>query len=97
MSHYDEVVFGKTKTGNKVAYKVKDGDALYSIYFKNGGETPDILKGMWTDVRQIENAITKYLNKDKLCKPDQIIADQKKNLKDSKKRPSKLKLKKAVA
>ena len=94
---YKEQIVGKTKTGKALAYRVKDGDPLYSIYFVGGGQLPSCLAGMWNDTRQIEAAITSYINKDKLCEPDQKEKDLKDNLKESKKRPSKLKLRKQDA
>lgn len=88
-----ETIVGKTKAGTKVGYRVKDGDAMYTIYFVGGGQLPANLEGMWTDERQATIAIGKYLNKDKLCAPDQKIKTEKKNLRESKKRPSRLKQK----
>jgi hypothetical protein len=85
------VIVGKTKAGTKIGYRVKEGDALYTIYFEGGGQLPASLEGMWTDARQTVNAIITYLNKEKLCKPDAEKKRLKDNLRDSKKRPSKLK------
>lgn len=92
---YKETIVGKTKTGKELAYRVLDGDALYSIYFKGGGQLPSCLSGKWNDTRQIENAIVCYINKDKLCDADQEKKDYKKSISASKKRPNKLKHKKA--
>lgn len=85
-----ETIVGKTKKGKEIGFRVKEGDALYTIYFKTGGAIPDSLTGMWTDARQCEIAITNYLNKDKLCAPDQAKKDAKKNLAASKKRANTL-------
>jgi hypothetical protein len=93
---YKEKVVGTTKGGKTIAYRVHDGDALYSIYFPEGGETPDCLKGAWNDPRLIEIAITSYLNRNTLCEPMQAKKDFRKNIADAKKRPSRLKLKEAV-
>ena len=90
---YKETIVGKTKDGKELAYRVMDGDALYSIYFKKGGQVPKALSGHWNDTRQIENAITCYLNRDLLCPEDQAKKQLKTNLSDSKKRPSRLKAK----
>tara|TARA_R110002096_G_scaffold163951_4_gene331559 strand:+ start:1053 stop:1343 length:291 start_codon:yes stop_codon:yes gene_type:complete len=90
---YKETIVGKTKQGKEIAYRVKEGDALYSIYYKHGGQMPSVLTGMWSDPRQIVNAITTYLNRELLCPADQAIKDKKKNLSDSKRRPSRLKAK----
>jgi hypothetical protein len=89
---YKEIVVGKTKSGNELAYRVKDGDALYSIYYKGGGPVPAELSGAWNDTRQIEQAITTYINKDKLCPADQEKKDYRQRTLAAKKRPSKLKL-----
>ena len=91
---YKETVVGKTKDGKELAYRVMDGDALYSIYYKKGGQLPECLSGAWNDPRQIENAIISYVNRYKLSEPDQAKKDYKKNISDSKKRPNKLKHKK---
>ena len=88
---YKETIAGKTKAGKELAYRVMDGDALYSIYFKGGGQVPECLGGRWNDTRQIENAIVCYINKDKLCDADQKKKDYKKSIAASKKRPNKLK------
>jgi len=88
-----EIVVGKTKANKKLAYRVKEGDALYTIYFVGGGNLPDCLGGLWTDSMQIENAINSYINREKLCKPDQDKKDYKANVRAAKNRPSKLKLK----
>ena len=88
---YKETIVGKMKSGKELAYRVMDGDALYSIYFKGGGQVPECLSGQWNDTRQIVNAITCYINKDKLCAPDQAKKDYKKSIAASKKRPNKLK------
>lgn len=42
------------------------GTALYCIAFKSGGEIPQDLKGMWTEPRSAEKAITGYLAKQEL-------------------------------
>ncbi len=86
-------VVGKTKKGKNIGYGVRDGEALYSIYFPSGGEVPEQLTGMWTDERQIINAITTYINKDTFCKPDQEKKDYKKAVNAAKRRSSKLKQK----
>ena len=88
---YKETIVGKIKSGKELAYRVKDGDALYSIYFKGGGPVPECLSGQWNDPRQIVQAITTYINKDTLCKPDQEKKDYKKRTLAAKKRPNKLK------
>jgi len=88
---YKETIVGKLKSGKEIAYRVKQGDALYSIYLKGGGPVPDCLSGKWNDTRQIVNAINCYINKDTLCEPDQIKKDYKKSVAASKKRPNKLK------
>ena len=90
---YKEKIVGKNREGKTLAYRVKDGDPLYTIYYTGGGQVPSCLEGMWNDTRQIEAAITGYINRDKLCESDQLKKDLKDNLKASKKRPSKLKLK----
>ena len=88
---YKETIVGKVKSGKELAYRVTDGDALYSIYFKGGGQVPECLSGRWNDTRQIELAIICYINKDKLCAPDQEKKDYKKSIAASKKRTNKLK------
>ncbi len=88
-------IVGKTKKGKNIGYGVRDGEILYSIYFPSGGEVPEQLTGMWTDEWQIKNAITAYINKDTLCKPDQEKKDYKKALNAAKRRPSTLKPKAA--
>ena len=92
---YKETIVGKTKAGKELAYSVKTNNALYTIHFTTGGQLPPTLEGYWNDTRQIENAINTYLNKDKLCKQDQEKKDYKKSIAASKKRPNKLKHKKA--
>jgi hypothetical protein len=92
---YKETIVGKTKAGKKLAYSVKPNESLYTIHFTTGGQIPESLSGYWNDQRQIVQAITTYLNKDKLCKPDQEKKDYKKSIAESKKRPNKLKHKKA--
>mgnify|MGYP005828485451 CR=1 FL=1 len=91
---YRETVVGNLKSGAAIAYRVKDGDALYSIYIKGGGQVPSVLSGFWNDTRQIENAINSYINKDKLCKQDQDKKDFRANVNAAKRRPNKLKQKK---
>ena len=91
-----ETIVGQTKAGKKLAYSVKPNDALWTIHFTTGGQLPEGLGGMWNDERQIVNAITTYLNKDKLCGPDQAKKDYKKSISDSKKRPNTLKHKKVI-
>ena len=54
---YKETIVGKTKQGKEIAYRVKEGDALYSIYYKHGGQMPSVLTGMWSDPRQIVNVL----------------------------------------
>jgi len=88
---YKETIVGQTKAGKKLAYSVKAGDALYTIHFTTGGQVPQALSGQWNDTRQIVNAITCYLNRDKLCDADQEKKDYKKSISASKKRPNKLK------
>ena len=88
---YKETIVGKIKSGKELAYRVKDGDALYSIYFKGGGPVPAELSGSWNDTRQIVNAITAYINKDTLCEPDQAKKDYRKRTLAAKNRPNKLK------
>ena len=86
-----EIIVGKTKAGKKIAYSVKPNQALYTIHFTTGGQLPDELSGQWNCTRQIENAINSYLNKDKLCAPDQAKKDYKRSISAAKKRPNKLK------
>jgi hypothetical protein len=88
---YKETIVGKTKAGKEIAYSVKPNHSLYTIHFTTGGQIPEVLSGYWNDKRQIVQAITSYLNKDKLCKPDQEKKDYKKSISESKKRPNKLK------
>ena len=88
---YKETIVGKLKSGKELAYRVKDGDSLYSIYYKGGGPVPAELSGSWNDTRQIENAINCYINKDLLCPTEQVKKDYKKNVNAAKKRPNKLK------
>ncbi len=93
---YKETTMGTNREGSTLAYRVKEGDPLYTIYFKGGGQIPECLSGMWNDVRQIEAAITGYLNRDKLCAPDQVKKDYKDSVNASKRRPSKLKQKQKI-
>jgi hypothetical protein len=88
---YKETIVGKLKSGKEIAYRVKQGDALYSIYMKGGGPVPDCLSGKWNDTRQIVNAITCYINKDKLCPVDEEKKQYKKRTAAAKARPNKLK------
>lgn len=88
-------IVGKTKKGKNIGYGVRDGEALYSIYFPSGGEVPAALQGLWTDEWQIRNAIAAYVNKDTLCEPQQKEKDYKKAVNAAKRRPSKLKQKAA--
>ena len=92
---YKETIVGKVKSGGTLAYRVMDGDALYSIYFKGGGQVPKELSGHWNDERQIVNAINVYINKNKLCEPDQKKKEYRQSVNAAKNRPSKLKQKKA--
>lgn len=85
-----ETIVGKTKKGKEIGFRVKKGDALYTIYFAGGGALPEELTGMWTDARQCEIAISNYLNKDTLLPADQEKKDYKKRVSASKRRPSKL-------
>ena len=93
---YKETIVGKTKAGKELAYSVKPNKSLYTIHFTTGGQLPSSLEGYWNDTRQIVSAITTYLNKEKLCEPDQAKKDYKKSISDSKKRPSRLKQKEKV-
>lgn len=48
--------------------KGKEIEAYYSgrniaVRFKGGGELPEELAGIWTDEREMENSILKYLTK----------------------------------
>ena len=88
---YKETIVGKTKAGKELAYSVKPNHSLYTIHFTTGGQLPSSLQGDWNDPRQIVNAITSYLHKDKLCDADQEKKDYKKSISASKKRPNKLK------
>ena len=60
----DEVVVsgpkGKTVLGKHIRAKLQL-NGLYSLYFKEGGELPELLKGSFTDIRAIEEAVDHYL------------------------------------
>ena len=86
-----EKTVGKTKKGKEIGFRVKEGDALYSIYFVQGGALPDSLTGMYTDSRQCEIAISNYLNQGALLPEEQAKKEFKKSLAASKRRPSTLK------
>lgn len=91
---HKEKVVGKTKSGKQIAYRVKEGEALRTIYFVGGGQLPPCLEGGWTDTRQIEQRITAYLNRDDepLVSPEvKQEKEYKKAVSAAKKRPSKLK------
>lgn len=51
---------GKTILGKHIRAKLQPG-GLYKLYFAEGGELPDMLKGQYTDRRTITTAIEHYL------------------------------------
>jgi len=75
MSMYEEVIVGRTNAGKEIAYRVKEGEALKSIYFTSGGQVPACLDGLWTDERQIVNQVNAYLAND-TSKP-KVVAKKK--------------------
>lgn len=90
---YKEKIVGKTKAGKEVAYRVKEGESLRTIYFVQGGQVPASLQGGWTDTRQIEQQIAVYLSQEEPLIPVEMKKEKeyKKAVLDAKKRPSKLK------
>ena len=52
---------GKTVLGKQIRAKLQS-NGLYKLYFKEGGELPDILKGQYTSVKEVENAVDHYLH-----------------------------------
>jgi len=93
-SMYKETIVGKTRSGKEVAFRVKEGESLRTIYFVGGGQLPPSLQGKWTDERQIRAQVTAYLNKDNepLVAPEVKQAKEyKKAVSAAKKRTSKLK------
>ena len=52
---------GKTVLGKQIRAKLQP-NGLYRLYFKEGGELPDILKGQYTSVKEVETAVDHYLH-----------------------------------
>lgn len=51
---------GKTVLGKQIRAKLQS-NGLYKLYFKEGGELPETLKGQYTSVKEVEAAIDHYL------------------------------------
>jgi len=95
MNRYDTIVVGKTKNKKEIAYRVKEGAALYTICFIGGGVVPSSLNGSYTDVGQVKQAIHTYLNRGQFLPEDKAEKDYKKSVNASKRRDNTLKVKEA--
>lgn len=53
---------GMTPRGKNIEIVADTRLGLYTVQFMEGGELPDMLKGMFTTVREAKSAINRYLD-----------------------------------